>query len=207
MRPGQPLDPIHVISQSAYCGLRSRYRAMTFLRTLAAAIDSLNDTVGRAVSWLALLMVVVQFIVVVMRYVFGLGSIMMQESVVYMYGTMFMLGAGYTLLNDGHVRIDIFYREAAAGRRALVNLLGVVIFLWPVCLLIWVMSFPYVTTSWKVYEGSRETSGIQAVFLLKTVILIFTVLIALQGLSLVARSLLTLGGDEDPQRQGQNGGA
>jgi len=180
---------------------------MTFLRTLAAAIDSLNDTVGRAVSWLALLMVVVQFIVVVMRYVFGLGSIMMQESVVYMYGTMFMLGAGYTLLNDGHVRIDIFYREAAAGRRALVNLLGVVIFLWPVCLLIWVMSFPYVTTSWKVYEGSRETSGIQAVFLLKTVILIFTVLIALQGLSLVARSLLTLGGDEDPQRQGQNGGA
>lgn len=179
---------------------------MTYLRALADAIDSLNDTIGRAVSWLALSMVIVQFVIVVMRYVFGLGSIMMQESVIYMYGVLFMVGAGYTLLNDGHVRIDIFYRGAAAGRRALVNLLGVIIFLWPVCLLIWVKSLPYVAASWKVYEGSRETSGIQAVFLLKTVILIFTVLVALQGLSLVARSLLTLTGDEDPQAQGQSEG-
>ena len=172
---------------------------MSLLAALSRRIDAVNEVVGKAVSWLAIVMVLVEFAVVVMRYIFGLGSIMMQESVVYMYAVIFMAGAGYTLLRDGHVRIDILYRGANRRRKALVNLVGVVIFLIPVSLLIWIKSFPYVASSWRVLEGSRETSGIPAVFLLKSFILVFAALLLLQGVSLAIRSLLILGGDAESE--------
>lgn len=172
---------------------------MIFLVSVAQRIDALNENIGKAVAWLTLLMVIVQFIVVIMRYVFGIGSIFMQESIIYLHATVFMLGAGYTLLHNGHVRVDIFYREASPRRKAMVDIVGVAIFLIPVCALIWWGSWPYVANSWRVFEGSRETSGIQAVFLLKTVILVFVVLVVLQGISMAIRSLLTLAGVEQQQ--------
>lgn len=169
---------------------------MSFLVSVAQRIDALNENIGKVVAWLALMMVIVQFIVVIMRYVFGIGSIFMQESIIYLHAVVFMVGAGYTLLHNGHVRVDIFYREASPRRKAVVDLVGVVIFLIPVCALIWWASWPYVASSWEVFEGSRETSGIQAVFLLKTVILVFVALVVLQGISLAIRSLLILAGVE-----------
>ena len=169
---------------------------MTFLASLARLIDALNDAVGRFTAWAALAMVIVQFAVVVLRHVFGLGSIMLQESVVYLHAILFMVGSGYTLLHGGHVRVDIFYRHAAARKKALIDLAGVVIFLIPVCLLIWWVSWHYVVNSWLIFEGSRETSGIQAVFLLKTVIPLFSALTLMQGISLAARSLIVLAGVE-----------
>ena len=78
------------------------------LDIFAQKIDAANSVIGRTTAWLALIMVLVQFVVVMMRYVFGVGSIMMQESVIYMHAFLFMLGAGYTLLQGGHVRVDIF---------------------------------------------------------------------------------------------------
>lgn len=167
---------------------------MGALRALYRSIDRLNDTVGRGVAWLALIMVLIQFTVVVMRYVFGVGSIWMQESVTYMHGLLFMLGAGYTLLHGGHVRVDIFYREAAARARAKVDLAGALVFLLPVCVLVFWTSWPYVAKAWAVQEGSLETSGIQAVYLLKTTLLAFAVLVGLQGVSLAVRSALVLVG-------------
>ncbi len=175
---------------------------MKQLAGLASLIDAINETIGRAVSWLALTMVLVTFTLVVMRYVFGLASIALQESVIYMHGLLFMLAAGYTLLHDGHVRVDIFYREARARTKAWVNLLGVLFFLIPVCGLIWYASWSYVAQSWSVHEGSRETSGIQAVFLLKTVILVFVAQMILQGLALAARSIIVLMGGPEPQGPG-----
>jgi TRAP-type mannitol/chloroaromatic compound transport system permease small subunit len=163
----------------------------------ADLIDYTNDRVGRTVAWLALFMVLVQFALVLMRYVFGIGSIMTQESVTYAHGALFMIGAGYTLLVGGHVRVDVFYREASPRRKAIVDLCGVVFLLIPVCLLIWRYSLPYVLSSWAVLEGSRETSGIQGVYLLKTCILIFVVLMILQGISLAFRSALVLAGVRD----------
>ncbi len=141
-------------------------------------------------------MVIVQFMVVVLRYVFGVGSIFMQESVVYMHGIMFMLGAAYTLLHEGHVRIDIFYREASERRKALVNLIGAPLLLLPICAVIFRYSWPYVASSWRVFEGSKETSGIQGVFLLKSIVLVFAVMLALQGISLAVHALLVLTGRE-----------
>ena len=172
---------------------------MSTLARFAGLIDRANDIVGRWISWLALFMVLVQFALVIMRYVFGVGSILVQESLIYAHGTLFMIAAGYTLFKDGHVRVDVFYRAAPPRRKATVDLCGVLFLLLPVCILLWWTSFPYVVESWKVLEGSRETSGIPGVFLLKTVILAFVVLIGLQGISLAIKSLLVLTGQAPNQ--------
>jgi TRAP-type mannitol/chloroaromatic compound transport system permease small subunit len=180
------------------------------LHSLARIIDRTNDIIGRAVAWLTLAMVIIQFVVVVLRYVFGLGFIWMQESILYMHGIVFLLGAGYTLLKDGHVRVDIFYREASATRKAVVDLLGVLFLLIPFCVLVWTVALPYVMNSWAVFEGSKETSGIQGVYLLKTSILAFTILVALQGVSLALKSVLVLTGvleDNGDTTSPERGGA
>ncbi|MEP0070693.1 TRAP transporter small permease subunit [Pyruvatibacter sp.] len=165
---------------------------------LIALIDGLNNRIGRTVSWLALIMVVVQFVIVVQRYVFGIGSIWMQESIVYMHGFLFMLAAGYTLLHNGHVRVDVFYREATPRRKAMTDLFGVIFFLLPLCIAVAWLAWPYVSNSWAIFEGSKETSGIHGVYLLKTVIIIFAGLVALQGVSLAAHSVRILMGHEEP---------
>jgi len=166
------------------------------MRAVAYFIDALNERIGRAVSWLALLIVLLQFLIVVGRYVFGVGSIWLQELIIYMFGFMFMLGAAYTLRHDGHVRVDIFFREAPPRQKAIVNLVGSIVFLIPVCALIFWVAWPYVMQSWSIFEGSQESSGIPARYLQKTAILAFAALMALQGLSMIIHSVLALGGDE-----------
>jgi TRAP-type mannitol/chloroaromatic compound transport system permease small subunit len=166
------------------------------MRNAAGLIDALNERVGRTVAWLALFIVLVQFGIVVGRYVFGIGSIWIQELITYMFGFMFMLGAAYTLRHDGHVRVDIFYREAKPRTKAIVNLVGSVLFLIPICMLIFWIAWPYVMQSWAILERSQESSGIPARYLQKTAILAFAVLMALQGLSIIFHSILALQGDE-----------
>ena len=165
---------------------------------LVRAIDKLNARIGATVAWFVLAMVLVQFTVVVMRYVFGISSLFMQESIVYLHGTMFMLGSAYTLLRDGHVRVDVFYREASPRHKAKVDLAGNLLLLIPVCALIFFYSWSYVLSAWRSLEGSVETSGIPAVFLLKTVILVFCGLMILQGLSQALKALLVLSGTQVP---------
>ena len=155
-------------------------------------VDGVNRRVGRTVAWLATLLVVAQFIVVGLRYIFGVGSLMLQESVVYMFGILFMAGAGYTLLYDGHVRVDIFYRDASKTYQALINLIGNLCFLLPVCIIIWVMGWPYVAASLAVLEGSRETSGLPGIFLLKSMILVFATLLMLQAIAESLRAFVAL---------------
>lgn len=170
---------------------------LSTLSKIASSIDFLNGKLGAGVSWLALLLVLVQFTIVILRYVFGVGFVQMQESVVYLHGVLFMLAAGYTLLEDGHVRVDIFYRDASPKRKATVDLLGTLFLLIPVITLILWVSYPYVQRSWASFEGSRETSGIQAVFLLKSVILVFGVVVLLQGISKAIHALMVLLGREE----------
>lgn len=141
-------------------------------------------------------MVVITFIVVVMRYVFDAGLIWVQESVVWMHAVVFMLGAAYTLRDEEHVRVDIFYRAMSERRRAWVDLIGVVIFLMPLCIFFAWQSFDFVTASWSIRESSRESGGMPYPFvpILKTVLLLMPVTVALQGLSLLLRSLKSLRG-------------
>ena len=167
---------------------------MTGLIRTYHTIDAINRKVGLTVAWLALGMVVAQFCVVVSRYVFSVGSIPVQESIWYMHGSLFMLGAGYTLLRDGHVRVDVFYRDGSDRRRAWIDLLGILLFLLPVCVFIFYTSWGYVVNAWKVLEGSTETNGIPAIFALKAVIPVAITLLALQGLSMLLRCIVVIGG-------------
>lgn len=162
------------------------------LERSASVCDAINKSVARVAVWCALLMALVQFTVVIFRYVFGLSFLWMQESVIYLHGALFLLTAGYALLTDDHVRVDIFYREASERRKAVVNMIGTYFFLFPMSAIAVWMARPYVAASWAVREGSTEASGIQAVYLLKTLIPIFAVLLIIQGFSLAAHAALTL---------------
>ena len=163
------------------------------MRGAVAIIDALNEQIGRTISWLTLAMVLLQFAVVLFRYVFGVGWIAAQEMIVYMHAAVFLGVAGYTLRHDGHVRVDIFYGSAGTRARAKVDLFGSLFMLIPMSVAIFVLSWPFVANSWKVLEGSQEgQNGIPAVFLLKTFILIFAALVVLQGVSLVLKSLAVL---------------
>lgn len=178
------------------------------LRTFAAALDHFARQVGTFVAWLSVIMVLVQTIVVLQRHIFGVNFIWLQESITYMHGMLFMLAAAYTLWKDGHVRVDIFYREAAPKQKAIVDLLGIFLFLVPMMILILQMSDTYVELSWKVLEGSPETSGIKGVYILKSIILVFPVLMLLQAWSIAVKSALVLiGRMEEPGPETASGHA
>ena len=163
--------------------------------TLAERIDRLNTAVGRAASWCALAIVLMGFAVVLLRYVLGLGSIWLQESVLYAHAALFLLAAAWTLNEGGHVRVDVFYASALPRTRAWVDLLGTLLLLLPFAFAIIWFSTPYVERSWAILERSRETSGLPLVFLLKTLIPMFAVLLALQGIAQAIRALAVLRGD------------
>jgi TRAP-type mannitol/chloroaromatic compound transport system permease small subunit len=154
---------------------------------IANAIDRMNTAVAVVVKWLALVMVLVQFCIVIGRYVFGFNSIAAQESVLYMHATLFMLGAGYTLLVDKHVRVDVFYAKVSDEARRRIDVFGHVFLLIPSMLALLYWSWPSVRNSWKILEGPISVGGIEAVFLLKSLIPAFCILILLQSLSLLVR--------------------
>ena len=149
---------------------------------------------GRAVAWLTVCMILATVAVVLMRYVFDAGQIWLQESVVWMHAAVFMLGAANTLRAEQHVRVDIFYRTMSRRRRAWVDLVGVVLFLMPVCIFLGWKSFDFVTQSWSIHEASREPGGLPYPFipLLKSVLLLMPITVALQGVSMLLKSLQTL---------------
>jgi len=159
-------------------------------------LDRFSLFVGRTTAWLTLLMVLVTFIVVVMRYVFDAGFIWLQESVVWMHAVVFMMGAAYTLQQEEHVRVDIFYRDMSAKRKAIVDLVGVLLFLMPLCLFLGWKALDFVVVSWKLAEASRESGGLPYPFvsLLKSVILVMPITVGLQGVVMVLRSLRALRG-------------
>ena len=168
---------------------------MSALKRIATAVDAINDWIGRSLSWLTLGMVLVTFAVVLMRYVFGLGSTILQETVVYMHAIVFLVCAGYALVYNGHVRCDIFYGAATVRSKAIIDIIGTFLFLIPMCVLIIWVTWPYAKASWAVLEGSQEgRMGIPAVFVLKSLILVFAGLLALQSVSLVLHSALYLAG-------------
>jgi len=164
------------------------------LATIADSIDRLIAAIGRAVMWLALAVVLLQFAVVVLRYAFGIGSIWLSESVLYAHAALFMLAAAWTLQVNGHVRVDVFYADASPRAKALVDLLGALLLLLPFMAVIAWFALPYVSRSWAILERSPEASGIPAVFLLKTLIPLFALLMALQGVAQAIRAALVLRG-------------
>lgn len=164
------------------------------LELFADRIDRLNSAVGRSAAWLALAIVVLQFALVVARYIFSLGSIWLTETVIYAHAALFLLAAAWTLQIGGHVRVDIFYADARPRTRAWIDLAGALVLLLPfMAVLLW-LSWPYAARSWAVLERSQEASGLPLVFLLKSLIPLFAALMALQGVAQAMRAMIVLRG-------------
>ncbi len=130
--------------------------------------------------------------VVFLRYGLEQGSTFMQELSIYLHATVFMLGAGYTLRRDGHVRVDIFYRQFSVRAKAWVNALGTLVFLFPLCGYVVLISWDFVSHAWLIRESSGEPGGIPAVFLLKTLVPLMAVNLVIQGLAELLRSISVL---------------
>lgn len=164
-------------------------------------IDLLNRKLGHVVAWLVLAMVLLQFAVVVLRYVFAIGYVPMQEAVWHLHGLLFMLGAGYTLLLDGHVRVDVIYRGAGPAYKARTDLAGCLFFILPVCGLTLFLSWDYVLRSiydsgsgvW-ILESSPEFGGLPLIWAYKVMIWVFAVTLGLQGVSVAAKAFVFLRG-------------
>lgn len=165
------------------------------LQRLADLIDQLNETVGRAVAWLTLGMVLLMFGSVVARDLLGATSQRVQDAIVWMHAAVFMLGLGYTLTHDEHVRVDLFSRHWSPRTRAAVELVCTVLLLAPFCALVLFGSLDYVASSWRILESSRETGGLPALFLLKTLIPVAAGLLLLAGVSRALRAVLVLRGE------------
>lgn len=164
---------------------------------IAARIDRFSSVTGQIVSWLTLAMVVMTFVIVVLRYVFDVGLIWLQETLTWLHALVFMLGAAYTLQQDEHVRVDIFYRNMTERRRAWVNLLGVTFFVFPMCGFFAWTSWSYVASSWSIGEVSINAGGLPYPFvpLLKSVLLVMPIAVALQGVSLLLQSAKVIRGN------------
>ena len=167
---------------------------MQALTSFADRIDRLTAAIGRTAAWLVLAVVLLQFALVVARYLFGLGSIWLTETVIYAHAGVFMLAAAWTLRLGGHVRVDILYASASARTKALVDLVGAVLLLLPFMLVLFALSVPYAARSWAIFEHSQEASGLPLVFVLKTLIPLFASLMALQGISQAIRAIVALAG-------------
>lgn len=156
--------------------------------SIANGIDRITAAVGRAAAWCCIFIVLAEFAVVVMRYAFGVGWLGLQESVLYAHAALFMLAAAWTLQVGGHVRVDVFYAQAKPRTRALIDLFGALVFLIPFAVVLALVSVPYAARSWALMESSREASGLPIVYLFKSLVPLFAVLLGVQGLAQAIRA-------------------
>lgn len=159
------------------------------MESIYQTIFDFNDRLGRAIRWLGLLLVISTGLVVALRYLFNWSPIALQETMTYLHASLFMLGAAYTLKHNGHVRVDVFYQNFSARKQAYVNLFGTLFLLFPTCLFILVICFPYVAASWEIKETSIEGNGLPFVYLLKTLLLLQPILLMVQGVGEVLMSI------------------
>jgi TRAP-type mannitol/chloroaromatic compound transport system permease small subunit len=169
---------------------------MAVIAFIVRAICALNRVIGNTFAWLSLAIVLVCFAVVLQRYVLSTTQLWMQDLYVWLNGAMFTAVAGFALLRNDHVRVDIFYRPATIRTKAIIDLIGVVVFLLPFCWIVYRYGWPFVARSWRIYEGSANVGGMPGLFILKSFILVFAALVALQGLAMALRSVLVLAGQE-----------
>lgn len=167
------------------------YHSLSLLR---AAIDQLIASIGKLAAWLSIGLVVVTCIVVVLRYGFGIGAIALQESAIYMFAALFMLGVAYTFARDGHVRVDVFYRHYHWRTKAWIEVLGGLMLLLPSAFCMVLLSLDFAAQAWANMEGSIEADGLPFVYLLKSLVPLSGALLFLQGVSSILYNTLLLVG-------------
>ncbi|WP_422036966.1 TRAP transporter small permease subunit [Roseibium sp.] len=164
------------------------------MERLAGALERVNSLIGNILCWAALAMLLLQFVIVLLRYVFGYSYIFLDEGVLYLHASLFMLGAGYTFLVNAHVRVDIFYAKCTERTQAWIDLFGHLFLLTPALILLIWFSWPYVRGSWAIMEGPISVGGIPASYLLKTLIPAYCVLLLIQGIAAFIRDVVRLKG-------------
>lgn len=164
------------------------------LLTLARAIDALNAALGRICAWVPVLLVIGTTVVVILRYGFNTGAIALQEAVMYGHALVFMGAAAWALQRGAHVRVDIFYQRFSTRTQTIMNMLGTVILLMPVCGFLAWLSWGYVSASWSTFEGSSEAGGLPFVYLQKSIILILVFSLLLQAVSDLIKGAYQLAG-------------
>jgi len=174
------------------------FSVFSFFQRSAQVINELNELVGRCVSWLTLAMVLVTFTIVCLRYLFDLSWVGLQESIIYMHSLVFLLGAAYTLKHNGHVRVDIVYQRCTPRVKAWIDFFGTLLLLLPVAGFIFWSSWEYVLDSWEISEESRNSGGLPIVYLLKSCLLLMSVLLVLQGIAILFEKIIDLFQPEHP---------
>jgi TRAP-type mannitol/chloroaromatic compound transport system permease small subunit len=169
---------------------------INIIKIVSGIIDRSNELVGRMVSWVSLLLVLVVFVDVVMRYAFKISFVFTQELEWHLFAFIFLIGAGYTLLHDGHVRVDIIYQRLGPKGKAWINLIGVIFFLIPGCLLVITTSWKFVGNAFAIMEGSPDPGGIPYRFVVKGTMTVGYIFLLLQGISMGLHALLQLLGIE-----------
>ena len=162
------------------------------MENVSGYLDRFSELTGKICSWFVAIMVLITCLVVIMRYGMDMGSVFLQDVVLYLHGSLFLLGAAFALKRGAHVRVDIFYRNFNESKKALVDLLGNVIFLQPVCWTILFYSWGYVEFSWRIMEVSPEPDGLPFVYIQKSLLIAVAVLLSLQSLSEILKSYLVI---------------
>ena len=155
-------------------------------------LDSFSEMTGRFCSWFVALMTLITCVVVVMRYGLDLGSVLLQDVVLYLHGALFLLGSSFALKRNAHVRVDIFYRDFSEKKKAFIDLLGHCLFLQPVCWTIFLLSWGFVEVSWRIMEVSPEPDGLPFVYLQKSLLIVLCIFLALQSFSEILKNLLKI---------------
>jgi len=161
------------------------------MKKISNFLSQINEWVGRATAWLTGLLMMLVCYNVAARYLFNNSEAWRTELEWHLFSLIFLLGAGYALKHDKHVRVDLFYANFSEKGKALVNFLGTLIFLIPWCAIIIYASYKYAYNSWLINEGSPD-NGLPARYLIKSAITLGMSLLLLQAISLLINSLSTL---------------
>jgi TRAP-type mannitol/chloroaromatic compound transport system permease small subunit len=169
------------------------------IRRLARRIDACQDAFGRGLSWLMLVMVLVVFFDVVGRYAIGVTTVFTQELEWYLFAITYLLGAGYVMLWDEHVRVDIVYSSLPPWKKARNDFILLFVFFFPSCLMIVYTTWPFFRNAYRVLEGSPDPGGIPARWALKGVIIVAFVILIIQGFSQAVKNYYVMRGWEEPE--------
>tara|TARA_B100000941_G_scaffold290572_1_gene273629 strand:- start:5278 stop:5748 length:471 start_codon:yes stop_codon:yes gene_type:complete len=148
-------------------------------------LDFFPSFFGLISSWLILAMILLTAIIVLLRYVFSQGVVAFQEVLIYCHGALFLLCAALALRENAHVRVDIFYRSMTEKTKRIIDLFGHLLFLQPVVWIIFLYSLDYVAFSWSISETSAEPGGLPIVYVYKSILLLFSILLILQSISII----------------------
>jgi len=171
------------------------------LRRLARKIDLVQEHIGRAMSWVMLAMVLVTFADVVLRYAFNQSAVWTQELEWHLFAVCYLLAAGYTMLYDEHVRVDIVYARWSKRKKAKSDFIFLFVFFFPSCLLLLYTTWPFLRNSFMINEGSPDPGGIPARWVLKSTIIIGFLLLVLQGISQAVKNYYVAKGWEEPEQR------